>query len=75
MPSQVRLKNILQLKAGKVVKINDHPLKGRLIALGILEGKSIEILRSSMFDGAYYVKIGNQVFGLRKEELEQIQVS
>lgn len=74
MTIQTRYKTILSKRSGVIQDIKDHPLKGRLVSLGIHSGKHIEILHTSMFSGAYYVRVGNQVFGLRKEELDQILV-
>ncbi|MDX1684543.1 MAG: FeoA family protein [Saprospiraceae bacterium] len=75
MSSKVTDITILECRKGTVKGVKDHPLKGRLLSLGILKGKSIEIIHTSLFSGAYYVRVGTQTFGLRKEELEQILVS
>lgn len=65
---------ILRKRAGKIHSIQDSLIKGRLISMGIFKGKHIQIIRSSLFEGAFYVKVDDQVFGLRKEELAQILV-
>ncbi len=66
--------SILKKLEGRIHAIKDGKLKGRLVSLGINKGKHIHILRASLFGGAYYVKVDHQVFGMRKEELEQILV-
>lgn len=74
MMPEVEEKSIFKHRKGLIKEIKNHPLKNRLISLGIHQGKTIEILRNSVFQGAFYVKIGNQIFGLRKEELSLIVI-
>ena len=65
---------ILDKLQGRIYEIKAGKLKGRLVSLGFNKGKHIHILRASLFGGAYYVKVDHQVFGMRKEELDQILV-
>lgn len=45
---------------------------GKLIAMGVLPGAAIQVLRRAPLGGGWYVRIGTQNLALRKDELESI---
>lgn len=52
---------------------NDH-LANKLLAMGILPGDRIELIRKAPLGGGWYVKVGRQCIALRKQELACIQM-
>ena len=58
---------------GKITGFSKEKLSGRLLELGIIPGKTLEVIRKAPFKGAYYVKVNSHPFVLRKEELEAIE--
>lgn len=56
----------------RIIGFKDDTLSKRLLELGILPGKTLEVVRSSLFRGAFYVKVGRHAFILRREEMETI---
>ena len=57
-----------------ITGFSDDVLAGRLLELGVLPGKVLEVVRSAPFNGAYYVKVDGHAIALRKEELVAIEV-
>ncbi len=50
----------IELKAGKtytLLSFNDEKVSGKLIAMGILPGSKLTIIRKAPFGGAYYLKL------------------
>ncbi len=67
MSSELHLgirKEILELKEGAV--------SSRLLELGFLPGRSIELVRMSPLGDSVYVKVGQMTYALRIEELDFI---
>jgi Fe2+ transport system protein FeoA len=71
---KLKPESILIKRAGTIVSIQDNPLKLRMVSVGFHVGKKVELIRSSILEGTYYVKLEDQIFGLRKSEAEQILV-
>ncbi|GAA5221437.1 FeoA family protein [Membranihabitans marinus] len=46
----------------------------RLLELGFLPGKKIEVIRKSPFGHTFYIKTNSGCFALRKNEASSIQV-
>lgn len=70
-----QLKNLSEISINKVVKIKKftHQLIARkLITMGVIPGKEIEILRKAPFNGAYYIRVSDLFFAVRKVEAENI---
>jgi len=59
---------------GKVRSIRDKNLARRLYELGVLPGKTIQLVRQSPMGKCVYVKAGTTLMALRKEEWEQIEI-
>ena len=60
-------KQIIELKSGAV--------SSRLLELGFLPGRNIELVRVSPLGDSVYVKVEEMTYALRKEELEYIVTS
>ncbi len=73
-PFCVSLYGISYGKPVVVSHFGDQHLAGRLMAMGILPGSRIEVLRPAPFGGGLYVKADNLLIALRKEEAEFILV-
>lgn len=57
-----------------VSHFEDQYLGGRLMAMGILPGSKVEVVYRAPFGGGLYVKAGNLLIALRKEEAEIILI-
>ncbi len=68
-------KNLRDIKHGKVVGFSDEAISKLLISKGVIMGSIATLVRESPFGQTYYVKIDGLRFGLRKEELDVIQVT
>lgn len=53
---------------GRAVYITDARLAGRLIAMGILPGAELQVVRSSPLGDALYIKADGLNMALRREE-------
>ncbi|MBL0111530.1 MAG: ferrous iron transport protein A [Saprospiraceae bacterium] len=68
-------KNLRDIKIGRVCGFADEQLSRLLISKGVLIGSVATLIRESPFGQTYYVKIDGLRFGLRKEEIDVIQVT
>jgi len=59
-------------KRNKIIGFINEQAERRFLGLGIYPGNLLEVVRSTPTKNAYYVKINNGTFALRKEELECI---
>lgn len=59
---------------GIIFRYTDMDLSARMIAMGILPGEHIRIVRRAPFQGAYYCETKGRRFGLRKEEARNIEL-
>jgi ferrous iron transport protein A len=69
--------DITLLSAGQpaVIKsFSNHQLAAKLMAMGILPGTEIVMIRKSPFGGAYYIKAKNHLVALRKIEAFSIKL-
>ena len=71
-PIQVTLSTISKGQMAVVSHFRDQHLAGRLMAMGVLPGSIIEVLRPAPFGGGLYVKADNMLLALRSEEAEVI---
>jgi len=71
-PIHASLSNVSKGQLAVVSHFKDQHLAGRLMAMGVLPGSSIEVLRSAPFGGGLYVKADNLLLALRSEEAEVI---
>ena len=68
-------RNLRDIKVGKVCGFADEQLSRLLISKGILIGSVATLIREAPFGSTYYVKIDGMRFGLRREEIDVIQVT
>ena len=75
MVMQRHIRTVSELKTHECARtyaFSDPALAGRLTAMGILPGSSIEMVRSAPFGFAYYVKVNGVRMALREEEAANI---
>ena len=73
--TKLEAKSLLAFKNGDVGEIKhftNEQIAGKLIAMGILPGKTLQLIRKAPFGGALYVKNGNHVIALRQHEAASI---
>jgi len=68
-------KNLREIKQGKIIGFTDENISKLLISKGILMGSIASLVRESPFGQTYYVKIDGLRFGLRRNEIDVIQVT
>ena len=61
-------------KQGRIVEIESNQLEGRMVEMGIRNGKLAKVLRTAPFGRSYYVQFGQQVIGMRDTEIRLIKV-
>jgi len=63
--------------AARIVKNRaEHGLKQRLLSLGFIKGRPVEILARSIFGATVVVRLDrHSTYSLRRSEAEQIEVS
>ena len=68
-------KNITQLKIGENAIIGEFSngfVACKLMAMGLLPGSAILVVRKSPFGGAYYIRAKNHYIALRSYEAENV---
>ena len=68
---QRRYRTIPDLKineSARTISISDAALACKLTAMGVLPGTRIEMVRTSPFGNAYYIKVDGVRIALREEE-------
>lgn len=68
-------KSLRDIKHGKIIGFTDENISKLLVSKGILMGSIASLIRESPFGQTYYVKIDGLRFGLRKNEIDVIQVT
>lgn len=70
-PATVReqLKNYEPAQTGTVDHFTNEQYAGKLMAIGIVPGSQIEVVRKAPFGGCWYVRVDRQCIALRKQEL------
>ena len=59
---------------GTIANFSNEQLAGKLMAMGIMPGDRIELIRKAPLGGGWYVKVGRQCVALRKQELACINL-
>ncbi|HKK77764.1 MAG TPA: FeoA family protein [Saprospiraceae bacterium] len=57
---------------GIVSHIGNERIAGKLMAMGILPGSMVRLIRKAPFGGGWYIKADNMTIALRREEAESI---
>ena len=71
-------KNITHLQIGENAIIGEFSngyVACKLMAMGLLPGSSVSLMRKAPFGGAYYIKAKNHYVALRKNEAENVIVT
>lgn len=58
----------------RILQIRHPEFAGKLLAMGILPGQTIRLIRKAPFGGGWYVQVGAYAFALRQPEAEAIIV-
>ena len=69
------LKNITQLQIGENAIIGEFAngyVACKLMAMGLLPGSAISLMRKAPFGGAYYIKTKNHYVALRSNEAKNV---
>lgn len=66
-PTQLKTNEI-----GYISSFSNDELAGKFMAMGVLPGSTIQMVRKAPFGGAYYLKIDRHLIAVRKEEAECI---
>ena len=64
-------KSIIDLQLGNNGTIShfaDIRIASRMMAMGVLPGTEIQLIRHAPFNGAYYLKVGDHPIALRQKE-------
>lgn len=72
---QRRYRTLPELKSNesaRTISFSDPALAGKLMAMGLLPGTRIEMVRSAPFGKAYYIKADGIRMALREEEAASI---
>lgn len=56
-------------RTGTVDHFTNEQYAGKLIAIGIVPGSRLEVIRKAPFGGSWYVRVDRQCIALRKQEL------
>jgi ferrous iron transport protein A len=70
-----QLNGSVHARSGLVSHFTDEEIGGKLMAMGILPGSRIELVRRAPFGGGWYVKVDNNFIALRKQEAACIIMS
>lgn len=68
------VESLRRLECARALRVTDPALASRLMAMGILPGSLIEMIRPAPFGHAYYIKADGIRLALRKEEAANIVV-
>ncbi len=74
MPLIVPATTLTPGKRVQIVSVSVSDFEAKLLAMGVLPGKTIELVRKSPFGGAWYVKIDGQSMALRVNEAQTILI-
>jgi ferrous iron transport protein A len=69
--------NLSQFKVGQqgIIRGYDDPLiAGRLMTMGLLPGKEVQLVRKSIMGECFYIQSETMVLAIRRREGEKIQI-
>lgn len=67
-----RITHLQRGQEGTVSHIDNERIAGKLMAMGVLPGSVVRLIRKAPFGGAWYIKADNITIALRREEAESI---
>ncbi len=59
---------------GTVKGFNRESIASKLLAMGVLPGSRIELVRKGPFGGTYYIAVDDHFLALRHRELQSIHI-
>ncbi len=65
---------LLQGETGHIVSFLNDQIAGRFLAMGVLPGSRVEVVRVGPLAGGYYLKVDGRKIGVRKGEAASIVV-
>lgn len=65
---------LTEKKEGVIFRFTNEEMSAKFLAMGILPGERIRILRRAPFRGAYFCEVNGRRFGLRQFEARCIEV-
>jgi ferrous iron transport protein A len=60
--------------SGDISHFNNERMACKLMAMGVLPGSHIELLRRAPFGGGWYVKVDDLRIALRQQEIDSIEL-
>ncbi|NJN35402.1 MAG: ferrous iron transport protein A [Saprospiraceae bacterium] len=72
--NEISLVNLKENEEGNILYFTDERTASKLIAMGVLPGKTLKLVRRVPFGGGLYVKIEEQNIGLREDEARHIYI-
>lgn len=69
------LQKLANLKVGEVGVVHDFTddhIASKLLSMGVLPGKSVQLIRRTMIGGSLYIKVAEHSFAIRDEEAQNI---
>ena len=74
MPETIMLSKLKRGRTGRVYDYHNPEIKSKLLNIGIVPGAEIELIRIAPFGGAYFIKLANHYYALRKEEANTLEL-
>lgn len=62
-------------QVGTIKGFSRRSIASKLLAMGVLPGSRIELVRKAPFGGTYYVAVNDHFLALRYRELQSIHIS
>jgi len=74
MKTEQSLNSIPEQVISEVSRIKDYSIAVKLMAMGVLPGSRVEVIRRGPFGSSCYLKVDGQCLALRHTEAEHILV-
>lgn len=68
-PAKKLLSDPVVGQRGTIVQLHNEDLAAKLLAIGVVPGSRVEVVRKAPFGGGYYIKVDQQYIALRKQEM------
>jgi len=69
-----RVHTLAEQSSGEITAFTNDRIAGKLMAMGVLPGSHIKLMRRAPFGGGWYVKVDDMLLALREEEVNSIEV-
>lgn len=61
-------------QTGIIDELSMHIFTNRMLAMGIVPGKRLTLIRKQPWNGSYYIDVNGHFIGVRMQEAELIQI-